>query len=176
LTNKFNEKIRSRSSIREFASGEVSDDMVREIIETGIRAPSAGNRQPWRIVTARSKDTKLALARASYNQAFMADANIILVVCAVPSESAERYGARGETLYVIQDTAALTTTILLAVHNLNLGACWIGAFDEAEVSRILNIPREMRPVSMIPIGQIETGSQGRRPRKPVADIIISESF
>ncbi|MGQ4910725.1 MAG: nitroreductase family protein [Candidatus Thorarchaeota archaeon] len=176
MTNKFNEKIRSRSSIRKFASGQVPEDVVHEIIETGIRAPSAGNRQPWRIVTVRSEETKLALASAAYNQTFMADADIILVVCAVPSESAERYGKRGETLYVLQDTAALTTTILLAVHNLGLGACWIGAFDEAEVSRILNIPKEMRPVSMIPIGQIKTGSEGRRPRKPVADIVISESF
>jgi len=94
----------------------------------------------------------------------------------VPEESAERYQERGRTLYVLQDTAALTLNILHAAHMLGYGSCWIGAFNEEEVSRILNVPPDMRPVAMIPVGKIDGKIPDMRPRKNIAEVVIQEQF
>jgi nitroreductase len=174
--NEFIETVKTRCSIRKFQRSSIPEEDIREIIETGLRAPSAGNQQPWRIVRVQDQSRKNALAEAAFGQSFMADAPVILAVCGFPDESAERYGKRGKTLYVLQDTAALTTTILLAAHSLGYGSCWIGAFDEGEVSRILEVPDGMRPVAMIPIGKPKGKAPPLRKRKPLSDVLIEESF
>ncbi|MHA2192983.1 MAG: nitroreductase family protein, partial [Candidatus Thorarchaeota archaeon] len=104
--------LKGRQSIRKFESTEISEETVNAILEVGFSAPSGGNRQPWRVVVVRNKKNKAALVEAALNQKFIAQAPVVLVVCAVPQESAERYGERGRTLYVLQDTAALTQNLL----------------------------------------------------------------
>ena len=62
------------------------------------------------------------------------------------------YGRRGTELYCLQDTAAAVEHILLLATDYGLGTCWIGAFNESEVAKILNVPPHIRPVAIIPIG------------------------
>lgn len=168
--------VRSRQSIRKFESTDISEENVSDILEVGFSAPSAGNRQPWRVVIVRNKNTKAALVKAALNQRFIVQAPVVLVVCAVPEESAERYGKRGKTLYVLQDTAALTQNLLLAAHMKGYGACWIGAFDEALTAKAVNVPNNMRPVAIIPIGLIAGSAPEMRPRKPLDVVVVSEKF
>ncbi|MHA2140640.1 MAG: nitroreductase family protein [Candidatus Thorarchaeota archaeon] len=168
--------IKSRRSIRKFENTEISEENLKEILEVGFSAPSGGNRQPWRVVVVRNRNTREALAEAALKQKFLAQAPVVLVICAVPSESEERYGKRGRTLYVLQDTAALTQNLLLAAHMKGYGACWIGAFDEDAAARTVNIPESMRPVALIPIGHIAGPVPGRRQRKPMNEIVITENF
>jgi nitroreductase len=94
----------------------------------------------------------MRLAEAAYGQYFIAEAPVVIVVCTNIRKSSSRYGVRGETLYSIQDAAAATQNILLSIHALGLGACWIGAFSEEKVSLIFNIPKYVRPVAILPIG------------------------
>jgi nitroreductase len=169
-------KIETRQSIRRFTGEPLHESEILEIIKIGTRAPSAGNKQPWRIVLVTREKTKEQLVAAAYGQTFITAAAAIFVVCAVPYESAERYGERGSTLYVLQDTAALAENILLAAHIKGYGACWVGAFDEIEVRKILNVPKEMRPVVLIPIGKTAGNLPNPRTRKQVSDILIQESF
>ncbi len=37
-------------------------------------------------------------------------------------------------------------------HALGLGACWVGAFDEAAVTSLLYLPKQHRPVTLLPVG------------------------
>ncbi|TFG27112.1 nitroreductase family protein [Candidatus Thorarchaeota archaeon] len=168
--------IESRRSIRKFTGKTISENEIIEIIQIGLCAPSAGNRQPWRIVLVIDADVKEQLASAAFGQSFITQAAVILAVCAVPEESAERYGERGFTLYALQDTAALTQTILLAAHMKGYGTCWIGAFDESEVIKVLNIPKGVRPVSLIPIGVIAGVIPNQRPRKQISEVVLRNSF
>lgn len=114
--------------------------MLQEILATGFSAPSAGNRQPWRVVIIKDGERKELLGMEAFGQTFIAKAPVNIVICAVPHESAERYGERGSALYALQDTAALTQNILLASHILGYGTCWVGAFDEEAVRKVLNVP------------------------------------
>ena len=145
--------IEERHSVRGFDAGrEVPPEMVQRILEAAIRAPSAGNCQPWHFVVVRNEQTKDLLAVAAYEQWFIAEAPVVIVVCADPVRSASRYGSRGVQLYCLQDTAAATEHILLAATALGLGACWVGAFDERAASKALGLPDSLRPVAIVPIG------------------------
>lgn len=149
----FFETVERRRSIRGFVRDRaVEPEQLRRVLDAARRAPSAGNRQPWRFLIVREAVTREALAVAAHDQMFLLDAPLVIVVCAEPERSAERYGARGRNLYCLQDTAAAVTHLLLAATALGLGSCWVGAFDEDEVVGILRLPRDLRPVALIPLG------------------------
>ena len=169
-------QIRGRRSIRRFSSEPIDEGDIKDILKVGFSAPSAGNRQPWRVVIVKDQELKNQLSDAAFGQTFLARAPVVYVVCGVPEESAERYKERGSTLYYIQDTAALTLNLLHAAHMLGYGACWIGAFNESEVSTVLKIPSNMRPVSIIPVGRIEGNIPDMRPRRNVSEVVIQEHF
>jgi nitroreductase len=168
--------IKGRRSIRRFKRGEkVSEEDLRKILEAATYAPSAGNRQPWEFIIVENEDTKNKLAEAAYNQTWITEAPIIIVVCANEERSASRYGERGRTLYCIQDTAAATQNMLLMAHSLGYGTCWVGAFNENEVRRILNIPIGVRPVAIIPIGKPDE-KPTMPPRIPIQKLIHYEKY
>jgi nitroreductase len=162
--------ISNRCSVRSFAPGELDASTVKKLLEAAVRAPTAGNMQPWHFVVVRSAEVKQALASAAYGQGFVAQAPVVIVVCAEPERSAARYGLRGRDLYCLQDTSAATEHILLAATALGLGACWVGAFDEQAAARTLDLPAQLRPVAMVPIGQPSTGPGIGSSRRPLYEV------
>jgi nitroreductase len=168
--------IKGRRSIRRFKRGEeVSEEDLKMILEAATYAPSAGNRQPWEFIIVEDEDAKNKLAEAAYHQTWITEAPTIIVVCANEERSASRYGERGRTLYCIQDTAAATQNMLLMAHSLGYGTCWVGAFNENEVRRILNIPIGVRPVAIIPIGKPDENPT-MPPRIPIQKLIHYEKY
>ncbi|MFQ5831665.1 MAG: nitroreductase family protein [Candidatus Thorarchaeota archaeon] len=170
------QSIMSRRSIRRYTDGTISENDIEMILRAGFSAPSAGNMQPWRVVVVRKESSRNRLAEAALRQTFVARAPVVLVVCAVPRESALRYGERGMSLYVLQDTAALVENLLLAAHFLGYGACWVGAFNEDLARGAVGVPDDMRPVAIIPIGISAEPTSRTRPRRPLSEVVVSESF
>lgn len=169
------EAIKGRRSIREFTKQDVPKDSVEKIIDAARMAPSAGNIQPWEFVVVRDSQTKRKIAEAALDQMFIATAPVVIIVCAHLRRSAQGYGSRGEKLYVIQDTAAATENILLVAYVLGLGTCWIGAFEEDKVKEILELPLEVRPVAIIPIGY-PAEKLSPPPRRSLDEIIHADKF
>jgi nitroreductase len=91
------------------------------------------------------------LAAACLGQRFVAEAPVAIVACTDVDRSRARYRARGER-YAIIDGAFAALCLLLAVAEEGLGACFVGAFDDAEVARLLGLPAHVRPLAVIPIG------------------------
>lgn len=163
--------IESRHSVRKFdPTRDVSDEEVERLLRAAIQAPSAGNRQPWHFYVVRDAETRNLLARAAFGQRFVAQAPLVIVVCAVPERSAARYGSRGTSLYCLQDTAAATEHILLAAVALGLGGCWVGAFDEAAASAALALDRSRRPVALLPIGKPAAPPRQGTGRLPLEEV------
>ncbi len=149
----FFEVVNSRRSIRSFQRDqEIPEKEILKILETAVKAPSAGNRQSWDFILVTKEEIKKALARAALSQTFLAKAPVVIVVCANKERSAQVYGRRGRELYCIQDTAAAIQTMLLTITALGYGSCWVGAFDEVSVTTVLGIPDGIRPVAILPIG------------------------
>lgn len=146
------EALRSRRSIRRFRLEPISDKLLWEILELANAAPSAGNLQARDFIVVRNGNIKERLATAAYDQRFVREAPVVIVVCGNQGRSSAGYGKRGEHFYSIQDADSAIVYILLAVQALELGSCWVGAFDDDEVSSILNLPNYIRPIAILPIG------------------------
>lgn len=164
----FWQAVDARYSVREFdPAAEVSPEIVERILRAAVRAPSAGNRQPWHFYVVRDPGLRRGLADAAGGQEFVAQAPVAIVVCADAEQSAARYLERGRALYCLQDTAAATEHILLAAVALGLGSCWVGAFDERQAAAVLDLPARHRPVAILPIGRPALKPARPTPRQPL---------
>jgi len=76
----------------------------------------------------------------------------LVVVGCTDSEIAWRYGERGKNLYSICDVSVSIENLMLLAREEGLGTVWIGAFDEKEVIKILNLPKNLRPIVIVPVG------------------------
>jgi nitroreductase len=168
----FWQAMEARRSVRAFdRQRDVPSDEVTRLLHAATRAPSAGNCQPWRFFVVRDRETKNALARAALNQWFLSEAPVVVVVCADPERSARRYGDRGRYLYSLQDTAAATENLLLAAVASGLGACWVGAFDEAAAAEVLDLSSHLRPVAIVPVGYRIEQSEHPTDRLPLDSVV-----
>lgn len=169
------EAIKQRRSIRTYKNQPLPEGTVKQLLEAARLAPSAGNVQPWEFVVAASPITKHNLSLAAYGQKDIEEASVVIVVCADQKRAAESYGERGKTLYCFQDTAAAIQNILLVACSLGLGSCWIGAFKETETRKVINCPKALKPVALIPIGY-PNETPSARPRREITEIMHKETF
>ena len=142
----------SRRSVRRFKSKSIPDDLIWKILKLANAAPSAGNLQSRDFIITRDEEIKQKLATAAHDQIFIHDAPVVIVVCGNQARSSSSYGNRGTDFYSIQDADAAVMHILLAALANDLGTCWVGAFDDDEVSAVLDLPELIRPIAIIPIG------------------------
>ena len=171
----FTEVTRLRRSVRTYKRHELPQATVEKLLEAARSSPSAGNVQPWEFVVAVSQITKQGLSNAAFGQKALLEASVVFVVCADEKRAEESYGTRGRTLYCLQDTAAAIENILLTACSLGLGACWIGAFKEDEIRKVIKAPKYMRPVALIPVGY-PNESPPAKARRSVSEIMHKETF
>jgi nitroreductase len=123
------------------------------------------------VAVVRAPSLRRRLARAALDQDFVAQAPVVLVFLANPSDSAAKYGRRGEALYAVQDATIACTYAQLGACNAGLGSCWVGAFHEDQVRAALGVGEELRPVALLPIGYTaqmpETTS-----RRPLSEMVL----
>lgn len=167
--------IKERRSVRSFRDEAVKEEDLREILDAARWAPSAGNMQPLELVVVKDQEVKQRLARAALGQSFVAEAPVVIVVCANVARTSSRYGQRGAGLYIIQDTAAATQNIHLAARALGYGTCWVGAFDDEGVAEAIEAPEGIRPVAMVPIGRPAEEPKPTQ-RRPLDEIVHKNRF
>ncbi len=164
--------IKERRSIRRFQSKPIPKDLVDQLIESLIWAPSAGNLQSRKFCFIYNKHIKEQLVKSAWGQSFIAEAPLVVVCCA-DHRIGTYYGSRGKELYALQDVAASIQNLLLVAHELGLATVWIGAFQEEGVTEILKLPSYLRPVAIIPVGYpAEHPIAPRRMPKEKAIVVI----
>ena len=140
--------ISNRRSVRAYKDSEVEDEKLGKVLDAARLAPSASNRQEWKFIVVRGKETRKKLKKAALGQAFVAQAPVVIVACATETE---RVMACGQSAYTV-DVSIACAYMILQAFELGLGTCWLGAFNEGEVKDILKIPEHIRVVTMIPLG------------------------
>jgi nitroreductase len=143
--------VKERRSIRDFQKREIPKDIVDNLIDALIWAPSAGNLQARKFYFIKDESIKKQIAVAALKQHFIAEAPLVIIGC-IDSRIAYKYGERGVNLYSIQDVACSLMGIMLVAHDNGLGSVWVGAFHEDIVSNILRLPRHLRPVAIVSVG------------------------
>jgi len=167
--------IHTRKSIRKFLDKEIPLGVIRQVLEAGIRAPSGGNRQPWRFVVVTDRD-KIKKFDPHEHQACVETAPAVIVACADPHDTWEKYDEEDDCW--VLDTAAAIQNMLLAIHDLGLGGVWVLSCGKHDIRKLLGIPLHWRIVSIIPFGYYDTHDPANvrtRPRKPWSEVAFLES-
>jgi nitroreductase len=155
----FDDVVRARRSIRKFSAAEVSDEVVKALIECAVRAPSSMNGQPWRFIVVRSAETKRRLAeikdkhcppeKREYPAGFLQEAPVIVITCV---ERALAYD-RG-----MESGILATGHLLLAAANHGLTTVYLSAYKLGtpkvadDIRSILGLPADIDPITIVPIG------------------------
>jgi nitroreductase len=161
------EAISKRCSVRSFLDRPINEDVLMSVLEAGRLAPSAKNRQEWRFIVVSDLEVRERIGEAANGQCFVGEAPVVIAACAVVDGYVM---SCGQASYPI-DVAIALDHISLAAVELGLGTCWIGAFDEDKVKRILGIPKEIRVVGLMPIGYPAQQTNKEKNRLPTNKII-----
>ena len=141
--------ILSRRSIRRYTAQPVPDDVVEELLQAGMSAPSAGNEQPWHFVVLTDRRILDEIPTFHPYSRMLEGAPLAILVCG--DVQLQKYEG-----YWVQDCSAATENILIAVHAKGLGAVWLGVYPIEErvvgMRKLLGIPDHVIPFSLISIG------------------------
>jgi nitroreductase len=150
-TNDKLQLILGRRSIRVYSRREVDELAVTRLLQAAMAAPSAVAKDPWRFVVIRKKETLSTIAAALPNGGMLATAPLGIVVCGDLDAAHDR-----QLSYLLQDCSAAIENLLLCVHALGLGACWLGIHPREDRVRklkgILQLPASVIPIAAIAIG------------------------
>lgn len=146
------EAITQRVSVTEYRNEGVEREKVARILEAGRWAPSAGNMQTWEFIVVEDDGIKEDLAQYAHNQPHIREAPVVIVILSDMDRADRRYGDRGVHLYAIQESGAVMQNMLLEAFDQELGAAWVGAFDERQVSDLLHVPERLRPMAIVTVG------------------------
>jgi len=163
----FHELVRRRYSVRAYKPDAVEEDKLARILEAARLAPSASNRQPFRVIVIPTRGREAELGRV-YGREWFTQAPLVLAVCAVPTESWVRR-ADGWNASEVDATIAMTHIVLAAAEE-GLGTCWIAAFDPKAAREVLGLPADVVPSAFTPLGYPADSPLPKR-RRPLADLV-----
>ncbi len=142
------EAIRNRRSVREFADDPVTDDELDRLLEAARWAPSGLNNQPWRFMCVTDRALVAEVSDLTRYRGVVAGAAALI---AVFLDATEMYDRTKD----LMSAGAAIQNILLAAHDMGLGACWLGEIlaRRADVESLLETPDDLEFVALIALGR-----------------------
>jgi nitroreductase len=168
------EVMKTRRSVRKYEETEISEDAIRQVLDSASFAPSWANKQGWHILVVKSAETRGKLAEAiegNPGARAVTQAPVLLAVCMDPAASGDMNGKP----YYMTDAGILMDHLMLAAADQGLGTVFIGAFDEDKVRPVLGVPDEFRIVGLTPLG-VPAKIPGERPRNEMDDVVHWEKW
>lgn len=153
----FQKLIEERYSVRKFSEEPVSVEQINEILEAGRIAPTARNSQPQRIWVV-TKPENLAKIDECSPCRYNAPA---VLICAYDNKATFTHSDsnNGDWCYGIMDGSIVFTHMLLKIHDMGLGACWVGLFDGPKIQEMFGLPNDITVYSLLPFGHIAEGHE-----------------
>jgi nitroreductase len=155
---------RKRRSIRKYRPDSVPEDKLQYVLEAARTAPSWANRQCCRYIVV----TDEALRKKITQRDWAAEAPVIIVACADPVLSGNKFGQP----YYMLDVGSSVDHLMLAAAEQGHGTCWIGGqFDEKTVKDALGVPDQIRVVALTPLGYPAEEKGPVTERKPPSETV-----
>lgn len=189
---------KSRRSIRRYTDQPVERAVIEQILEIARWSPSAHNRQPFRFAVITTDEKKEHLARAmgkrlrddltadnapseliekdvARSYARITGAAVLICLCMTLRDMdtyPDEKRSFNEQVMAIQSTAMAGQNLLLAAHELGLGACWMCAplFCPEVVQTTLELPTDWQPQALITLGY--PAEERQRDRKPTEELTL----
>lgn len=170
----FDKVVNSRHSVKSFKTTKKPDyRKIIEAIDIANKAPLAANYPSISYILVQDKEKIRQLAEASV-QDFFQNVDFVVVVCSDYSFLEKSYYERGKK-YGLQQAGAAIENLLLKVNELGLGACWVGAFTDEMVKRILKVPSNIEIEAIIPIGY-EFGKEKQKVKPDLDRVLFFEEW
>ena len=169
----FLELAKKRYSCRNFKPDAIEEDKLMKVLEAARIAPSAVNYQPWHFFVVQNPENKAKIIE-TYPREWMKDAPVLIVACGNKQVSWKR--ADGKE-HVEIDLSIAIDHLTLQATNLGLGTCWVCNFQAKKLREVLQLPINMEPVAIIPLGYPQNEADTERhtsKRKPIDEIISWE--
>jgi nitroreductase len=168
----YSELIAARYSVRAYRPDPVEDKKLQAVLEAARLAPTAANRQPFQLVVLHTAGREEEIGKI-YHRPWFVQAPLVIAVCAISSQAwvreSDRFNAR------LIDAAIVADHLILAAANLELGTCWVAAFNVDAARRVLQLPEEAEPVVFTPLGY-PADSPGPKVRKPLSELVRYEHW
>ena len=167
----FLELAKRRCSVRSYQPCPIEQDKLDRILEAVRQSPSGSNRQPWKFVVVQNAEVRRQLVPACFNQQFIAQAPVVVAGVGLMPERVMRCDIPGDPV----DLAIALEHLALAATAEGLGTCWIGAFYQDQVRKVLGIPDSAKVVAVMTLGY-PADSQSPKGRKPISEIVCYDRW
>jgi nitroreductase len=160
---------KKRKSIRKYQTKQIEKEKLEYVLEVAKNAPSACNNQPWQFIVIQTQE-KLAEIKTCYKRDWIKQAPTIIAICGNHETSWKRKDTDNKDHLDI-DIAIAIDHMTLAATEQGLGTCWVCAFNENKCAEILNLPENIEPIALLPIGYplISEEPIKRTPRKELSE-------
>ena len=153
--------IKKRRSIRSYTEKIIPEEILEDIIACGGLAASGRNIQPVEFLILDDKEiiNKISDITGKFKQG-------VPYLVVIIAKDVKHY---------LEDGSAATQNVMLAARAHGIGSCWIGAFQEDKVKARLNIPDNLRVVSLLTLGYADEQPRLKN-RKKLNEIIHYQQY
>ncbi len=141
----------SRRSIRKYLDKAVPGEMLDDLLQAAMAAPSAVAKDPWHFIVVQDRETLNKIADILPNGKMLRQATAAFIVCG----DINKANIQAES-YLLQDLSAATENILIAANILELGTCWLGIHPREDrlsgIRQLFELPDNIIPMCGIAIG------------------------
>jgi nitroreductase len=167
----FAELIKKRYSVRAYKADAVEEDKLQQVLEAARLAPTAANRQPFRIIVIHTAGREAELRRI-YDRGWFVQAPLLLCACGIPAQTWSRSDGKN---YNDVDVSIAMDHLVLAATDLGLGTCWVAAFNPAAARQVLDLPDGVEPIAFTPLGY-PADQPRRKERKALSELVRYEKW
>lgn len=157
MSMEFYDVLKNRKSIRAYQPDPVPEEALLRIAEAVNLAPTACNRQPFRLLLVKNAELRAEIASV-YPQKWLKEAPVIAVMLSDSSQAWKRL--EGDTIADVDAAIAMEHFILAAAAE-GLGSCWICAFQREVMARVLKLSAPWRVFALSPLGYAAEGGRER---------------
>jgi nitroreductase len=149
-----------RRSVRKYTNKEIPAEMLHDLLEAAMAAPSARATDPWHFIVITKRETLNRMTSSLPNGKMLLTAPAAILVCGDINRALEGFES-----YMLQDVSAAVENILLAANALGLGSCWLGIHPRRNrmdgIRSLFNLPDHIIPVAGIALGWPDGPSEAR---------------
>lgn len=160
------ELLLNHRTIRKYQSTDITEDILNDILECGIRSSNIGNMQLYSIIVTRNPDKKALLVPLHFNQPMVLQVPVLLTICYDINRFSKwcflnkTKAEFSNLLWLLNgtiDASILAQNICIAAEYKGLGICYLGTtlYNATEISKVLNLPPGVIPITTLTIGYPE---------------------
>lgn len=183
--------LKDHTSIRKFNTKKITHTQIDQIIDSAMRAATAGNQMAYSIIKIQSKDTLSKLAKSCDDQPFIADADLALLFVSDNHKWHKYFEQRNivetfadyegpcasDFMLGVQDAMIAAQNAVIAAESFGIGTCYIGDIMENYEyhKELFNLPSYTMPVALLVMGYYDTKPQ-LRDRFDKSFIVFDECY